>query len=186
LIEPESRVNLLGNRLVLIARKDVAQPIEIRQGFDLAKLLHGGRLAVANVDSVPSGKYAKAALEKLGVWPSVADKVEKAGNVRAVLLRVARGHAPVGIVYETDAAADQNVEIIGVFPDYTHPPIIYPMALTTKRSTTDAAAFHAYLRSAKAKALFEAQGFAVLDQNATSPMPSAGAVSGGTTGQPPS
>jgi molybdate transport system substrate-binding protein len=165
LIKPESRVNLLGNRIVLIARKDRAQPVEIRQGFDLAKLIGGGYLALANVDSVPAGKYAKAALEKLNVWSSVADKVAQSADVRAALLRVSRGQTPVGIVYQTDAAADQNVKIIGIFPDNTHPPIIYPIALTTKASNPEAEAFHAYLRGAKAKTGFEAQGFTVLNQS---------------------
>ena len=164
LIKPESRVNLLGNRIVLIARKDKAQPFEIRQGFALAKLIGGGHLALANVDSVPAGKYAKAALEKLNVWSSVADKIAQSADVRAALLRVSRGQAPVGIVYQTDAAADQNVKIIGMFPDNTHPPIIYPIALTTKASNPDAAAFHAYLSGAKATARFEALGFRVLNQ----------------------
>ena len=167
LIKPESRVNLLGNRIVLIARKDNAQSIEIKQGFDLAKLVGRGHLALANVESVPAGKYAKAALEKLDVWPSVADKLAQSADVRAALLRVSRGQAPVGIVYQTDAAADQNVTIIGTFPDNTHPPIIYPVALTTKASNPDAAAFYAYLRGAKATAEFEALGFTVLKQSST-------------------
>ncbi len=161
LIKPESRVNLLGNRIVLIARKDKAQPVEIRQGFDLAKRVGGGHLAVTNVDSVPAGKYAKAALEKLDVWSSVADKLAQSADVRGALLRVSRGQVPVGIVYQTDAASDQNVKVIGIFPDNTYPPIIYPMALTTKASNPDAAAFHAYLRGTKATAAFEALGFTV-------------------------
>src|SRR5262249_10165764 len=144
LIKPESRVNLLGNRLVLIARKDNAQPVEIRQGFDLAKLIGDGHLALANVNSVPAGKYAKAALEKLNVWSSVADKIAQSADVRAALLRVSRGQTPVGIVYQTDATADQNVSIIGIFPDNTYPPIIYPVALTNKAGP-DAAAFLAYV-----------------------------------------
>jgi molybdate transport system substrate-binding protein len=167
LIKPESRVNLLGNRIVLIARKDKAQPIEIRPGFELAKLLGRGHLALANVDSVPAGKYAKAALEKLDVWSSVADKLAQSADVRAALLRVSRGQARAGIVYQTDAAADQNVAIIGTFPDNTHPPIVYPIALTTKASNPDAAAFYAYLRGAKAAMEFEAQGFTVVNKSST-------------------
>ena len=167
LIKPESRVNLLGNRIVLIARKDIAQPIEIRQGFELAKLIGRGYLAVANVDSVPAGKYAKAALENLDVWPSVADKLAQSADVRAALLRVSRGQAPIGIVYQTDAAADQNVTIIGTFPDNTHPPIVYPIALTTKASNPDATTFYAYLRGATATREFKALGFAVLNQSST-------------------
>jgi molybdate transport system substrate-binding protein len=111
---------------------------------------------------VPAGKYGKAALEKLGVWSSVSDKIAQAENVRAALLLVSRGEAPAGIVYQTDAAADPNVKIIGTFPEDTHPPIIYPVALTSTATNPDAEAFLAYIGSAKAKPLFEAQGFNVL------------------------
>ena len=162
LIKADTRSNLLGNRIVLIAPKDKAQPVEIKPGFDLAKVLGDGRLSMANIDSVPAGKYGKAALEKLGVWGSVADKVAQAENVRAALLLVSRGETPAGIVYQTDAAADPNVKIIGTFPEDTHPPIIYPIAITASATHPDAAAFLAYVKSAKAKPLFEAQGFAVL------------------------
>src|SRR5215471_8042380 len=162
LIKPETQSNLLGNRIVLIAHKDKAQPIEIRPGFDLAKALGDGRLSMANVNSVPAGKYGKAALEKLGVWDSVSSKLAQAENVRAALLLVSRGEAPLGIVYQTDAAADPNVKIIGTFPADTHPPIIYPVALTAGATSPDAEAFLAYIKSAKAKPLFEAQGFNVL------------------------
>ena len=162
LIKPETRSNLLGNRIVLIVPKDKAQKVEIKPGFDLAKMLGDGRLAMANADSVPAGKYGKAALEKLGVWPSVSGSIAQAENVRAALLFVSRGEAPVGIVYQTDAAADPGVAIAGTFPENTHPPIIYPIALTAGAINTDAEAFLAYIKSAKAKPLFEAQGFTVL------------------------
>jgi molybdate transport system substrate-binding protein len=111
---------------------------------------------------VPAGKYGKAALEKLGVWGSVSSKIAQAENVRAALLLVSRGEAPLGIVYQTDAAADPNVKIIGTFSEDTHPPIIYPIALTATGNSPDAAAFLEYIKSAKAKPLFEAQGFTVL------------------------
>jgi molybdate transport system substrate-binding protein len=162
LIRADTRSNLLGNRIVLIAPRDKAPTIEIKAGFDLAKVLGDGRLAMANVDSVPAGKYGKAALEKLGVWPSVSAKVAQAENVRAALLLVSRGEAPAGIVYQTDAASDPNVKIIGTFPEDTHPPIIYPIALTANATHPDAAAFLAYIRSDRAKALLEARGFTVL------------------------
>jgi molybdate transport system substrate-binding protein len=162
LIKPETRSNLLGNRIVLIAHKDKAQPIDIKPGFDLAKALGDGRLSMANVDSVPAGKYGKAALEKLGVWASVSNKIAQAENVRAALLLVSRGEAPLGIVYQTDAAADPNVKIIGTFPEDSHPPIIYPIALTASANNPDAASFLDYIKSTKAKPLFEAQGFTVL------------------------
>jgi molybdate transport system substrate-binding protein len=163
LIKPETRANLLGNRMVLIAPKDRPQPVDIKAGFDLAKVLGDGRLAMANVDAVPAGKYGKAALKTLGVWASVSSKVAQAENVRAALLLVSRGEAPAGIVYQTDAAADANVKIIGVFPEDTHPRIVYPIALTANAAHPDAAAFLAYIKSAKAKPLFEAQGFTVLN-----------------------
>jgi len=163
LIKPETRSNLLGNRIVLIAHKDRTQPIDIKPGFDLANALGDGRLSMANVDSVPAGKYGKAALEKLGVWSSVSGKLAQAENVRAALLLVSRGEAPLGIVYQTDAAADPHVKIVGTFPDDTHPPIIYPIALTSTANHPDAAAFLDYLKSAKARPLYEAQGFTVLD-----------------------
>jgi molybdate transport system substrate-binding protein len=162
LIKPETRSNLLGNQIVLIAHKDKAQSIDIKPAFDLAKALGDGRLSMANVDSVPAGKYGKAALEKLGVWNSVSGKLAQAENVRAALLLVSRGEAPLGIVYQTDAAADSNVKIIGTFPEDTHPPIIYPVALTATANLSDAMPFLDYIKSAKAKPLFEAQGFTVL------------------------
>jgi molybdate transport system substrate-binding protein len=162
LIKPHTPTNLLGNRIVLIAQKDKARPVEIKAAFDLARILGDGRLSMANVESVPAGKYGKAALQKLGVWESVSGKIAQAENVRAALLLVSRGEAPVGIVYQTDAAADPNVSIIGTFPEDTHPPIIYPIAITANATHPDASTFLEYVRSAKAKPLFEAQGFSVL------------------------
>jgi molybdate transport system substrate-binding protein len=163
LVKAGTRSNLLGNKLVLVAEKDSKiAPIQIAHGFDLAKLLGSGRLAMGDVMSVPAGKYGKAALQSLGVWPSVESKVAQAENVRAALLLVSRGEAPLGVVYATDAAADPNVKVIGIFPESSHPPIIYPAALTATSRSPDAAAFLAYLKSSKAKPLFEKQGFTVL------------------------
>jgi molybdate transport system substrate-binding protein len=162
LIKPDSRFNLLGNRLVLIAPKDASVSANIQSGFDLATVLKGGRLAMGNVDAVPAGKYGKAALEKLGVWDSVKDKIAQAESVRAALLFVSRGEAPLGIVYQTDAAADPSVKIVGTFPENTHPPIIYPVALTKESTNPDAQTFLNYLRSPAARAAFERQGFTVL------------------------
>ncbi len=161
LIKKETRSDLLSNRIVLIAPKDKAKAVDIKPGFDLAKVLGDGRLAMANVEAVPAGRYGKASLEKLGVWASVSGKLAQAENVRAALLLVSRGEAPAGIVYQTDAASDKGVTIIGTFPQDTHPPIVYPIALT-KSAGPDAAAFLAYIKSAKATSLFEAQGFTVL------------------------
>ena len=162
LIRPETRVSLLGNRLVLIAPADAKVQVEIGKGFELAKLLGDGRLAVGEPASVPAGKYAKAALETLGVWSSVEAKLAPAENVRAAMALVARGEAPLGIVYETDAVAEKGVKVVGFFPGDSHPPIVYPVALTATSANPDAPAFLAYIRSAKAKSLFTAQGFTVI------------------------
>ena len=162
LIKPDTRSNLLGNRLVLIAPKDSNISANIQPGFDLAALLKGGRLAMGNVDAVPAGKYGKAALEKLGAWDGVKDRIAQAESVRAALLLVARGEAPLGIVYQTDAASDPTVKIVGTFPENTHPPIIYPVALTKDATGAEALAFLNFLRSAVARAAFERQGFTVL------------------------
>ncbi|MBS0540970.1 MAG: molybdate ABC transporter substrate-binding protein [Proteobacteria bacterium] len=162
LIKKDTRVNLLGNKIVLIAPKDSKATIDVKQGFDLAKALNGGKLAMGNVDAVPAGKYGKAALEKLGAWNGVKDKVAQADNVRAALVLVARGEAALGIVYATDAAAEPNVKIVGTFPDNSHPPIIYPAAVTKDAKSADAKAFLDHLKSAKARPAFEKQGFTVL------------------------
>jgi molybdate transport system substrate-binding protein len=162
LIKNETRSNLLGNRIVLIAEKTSKVSTTIAPGFNLAGLLGSGRLAMADVNAVPAGKYGKASLEALGVWASVQSKIAQAENVRATLLLVSRGEAPLGIVYQTDAAADPNVRIVGAFPEDTHPKIIYPVALTASTKNPDAAGFLAYVKSAKAKPLFEKQGFTVL------------------------
>ena len=147
LVKKDTEVQLLGNRIVLVAPADSTAATEIAPGFDLAGLLGDGRLAMANVDAVPAGRYGKAALESLGVWESVADSVAQAENVRAALALVAAGEAPLGIVYQTDAAADPAVKIVGTFPEDTHPPIIYPAAVTAEATSADAAAFLAFLRS---------------------------------------
>ena len=164
LIQPATRRNLLGNRLVLIAPADSDAHIEIKPGFDLAAVLKGGHLAMADTDSVPAGKYGKAALEKLGVWNSVRSAVAPAESVRAALLFVSRGEAPLGIVYATDAATDPRVKIVGTFPEDTHPPIIYPAALTKENKNPNAARLLDFLGSPAAKPIFEKEGFTVLGQ----------------------
>lgn len=162
LIKSETETKLLGNSIVLIAPADSTASTDIEQGFDLAGLLGDGKLAMANVETVPAGKYGKASLEALGIWSSVEDNVAQAENVRAALALVAIGEAPLGIVYKTDAAADPNVKVIGSFPEGTHPPIIYPVAQTTDSKVAQTPAFLKCLQTAKAKQLFEAQGFTVL------------------------
>jgi molybdate transport system substrate-binding protein len=162
LIKPETRFNLLGNKLVLIAPADRAINLTIAPNFPLAQALGNGRLAMADPGSVPAGKYGKAALEALGVWASVAGKIAPAPDVRATLVFVSRGEAPLGIVYQTDAAADQGVKIVGAFPESTHPPIVYPVAVTTASTNPDAGAYVNYLKSPAARPAFEKQGFVVL------------------------
>ncbi|MDO1585221.1 molybdate ABC transporter substrate-binding protein [Rhizobium oryzicola] len=162
LIKADSRSNLLGNRIVLVAAKDKAKPVEIKAGFDLAGLLGDGRLAMGSVDSVPAGKYGKAALEKLGAWSSVEKKVAGAESVRAALALVSRGEAPYGIVYETDAAAEPGVSVVGVFPADSHPPIIYPVAVLADSKNPAASAYLQFLKSEKAAPFFTSQGFTIL------------------------
>ena len=162
LIKGGTRVNLLGNKLVLIAPKDSKiGDVTIGQGFDLAKLAGDGRIAVADVRAVPAGKYAKAALEKLGGWAKAEPKLASAENVRAALALVGRGEAPLGIVYETDAKIEKNVKIVGYFPEDSHPPITYPVALTAN-AKPEAAQYLAFLRSGLAKTVFETYGFTFL------------------------
>jgi molybdate transport system substrate-binding protein len=162
LIKNDSREDLLGNRLVLIAPKDSKiGNVTIAPGFDLAALAGSGRIATGDVRAVPAGLYAKAALEKLGIWSSVESKIAMAENVRAALVLVARGEAPLGIVYETDAKVDPSVKIVGVFPDDSRPPIVYPVAMT-KDAKPDAAQYLAFLTTPEAKAVFERYGFRVL------------------------
>jgi molybdate transport system substrate-binding protein len=158
----------LGNKIVLIAPRDSRTTALALTGGDLAKALAGGKLSMGNVDAVPAGKYGKAALEKLGAWASVKDSIAQAENVRAALVLVARGEAPLGIVYSTDAAAEPGVKIVATFPADSHPPITYPAALARESKTADAKNFLDFLRSAKARAVFEKQGFTVLVKSASS------------------
>lgn len=163
LVKDGERRDLLGNTLVLIAHGRDAGKVEIVPGFNLAGLLGDGKLAMALVNSVPAGQYGKAALEALGVWEQVAPSVAQADNVRAALRLVSVGEAPYGIVYRTDAAADDDVTIAGTFPENTHPPIIYPAAVLTEAKDAADAAFYKALSGDVARPSFEAQGFKVLD-----------------------
>ena len=165
LIDPKTRYELLGNSLVLIAPKD--SPLDTGQvtigpDFPLATWLGDGRLAMAEPRSVPAGIYGKAALTRLGIWEQIAGRVAAAENVRAALALVARGEAPLGIVYKTDAAIEPGVRIVGTFPSGTHEPIVYSMAQTMS-ARPDAASFAAYLRGPGGRKLFEKYGFTVLD-----------------------
>ncbi|GGK30542.1 molybdate ABC transporter substrate-binding protein [Salinarimonas ramus] len=164
LIEPGTRVDLLGNAIVLVAHGRDGEPVEIGPGLDLAGMLGDGRLAMALVEAVPAGIYGKAALESLGLWASVEPLVAQADNVRAALALVAAGEAPYGIVYATDAAAEDDVTVIGTFPSDSHPPIVYPAAAIAGRDGAATADFLAYLRTPPAREAFERQGFVVLGE----------------------
>ncbi|MFZ0844369.1 MAG: molybdate ABC transporter substrate-binding protein [Pseudolabrys sp.] len=162
LIKPDTRVNLLGNRLVLIAPLDSKlDKVEIAKGFDITKLAGDGRIAVADVKAVPAGLYAKAALESLGAWPAAEPKLAMAENVRATLAFVARGETPIGIVYETDAKVEPKVKIVGVFPESSHLPVIYPVAATATAGP-GAARYLNSLQTNAAKSIFEKYGFSFL------------------------
>jgi len=149
LIKPDTRVNLLGNRLVLIAPLDSKlDKVTIAKPFDIAKLAGDGRIAVADVKAVPAGLYAKAALENLGGWAAAEPKLAMAENVRATLAFVARGETPIGIVYETDAKVEPKVKIVGAFPEDSHPPVIYPVAAVAASGNTDTAKYLEFLSGA--------------------------------------
>lgn len=162
LVAEDTNVKLLGNEIVLVAPKDSTAEARIAPGFVLDRVIGDGKLAMCDVKAVPAGKYGKAALEKLGVWARVESKVAQAENVRAALKLVATGEAVAGIVYATDAKAEPKVKVLGTFPAGSHPPIVYPAAALSGSKNPDAAAYVKYLQSAKAKAIFEAQGFVVL------------------------
>jgi molybdate transport system substrate-binding protein len=162
LIAPGTRVNLLGNSLVLIAPKaSKLGHVTIGKGFDIAKLAGNGRIAVADVKAVPAGLYAKASLTALGAWKAAEPKLAQAENVRATLAYVARGETPLGIVYSTDAKIEPKVKIVGVFPAASHPAITYPVAATTTKNAHAKIYLH-FLQTSAAKAIFEKYGFRFL------------------------
>ena len=158
LIQAGSRVNLLGNQLVLIATASRPVTLKIAPGFPLAATLGRDRLAMANPDVAPAGKYGRAALTTLGVWDSVAGKVASTETVRGALLLVARGEAPLGIVYRTDAIVEPRVVVVDRFPESTHPPIVYPVA-TTSVAKPAAGKILEFLKSPAARAVYDRQGF---------------------------
>jgi molybdate transport system substrate-binding protein len=157
-----SRRSLLGNTLVLVAPTGSAVTLALQPGADLAGALGGGRLAVGDTRAVPAGRYAKSALEGLGLWAGVADKLAQTENVRAALALVARGEAPLGVVYGSDAKSESKVTVVAVFPETSHKPIIYPAARIKASANLDAAAFLAFLESRQASAIFAAEGLVPL------------------------
>lgn len=161
LIQVATRKNVVGNRLVLIAPAQSQIKLKIAPHFALAAALGDGRLATGDPDSVPVGRYARAALETLGVWDQVASRIARAENVRVALLYVTRGEAPLGIVYASDALVDKGVRVVDTFPADTHQPIVYPIALT-RSARPAAASFLSYLASPWAQEEFARYGFTVL------------------------
>lgn len=162
LIRPESRRNLVGNRLVLVAPTSGGRAVELKPGA-LAAALGNGRLAMANVVAVPAGKYGKAALEHLGLWSEAAGRLAESENVRAALTFVARGEAPLGIVYESDAKAEPGVKVVARFPETSHPPIVYPAALTSASTRPEAARFLQTLRTPVSAGILAREGFIPFD-----------------------
>ncbi|HEV2442279.1 MAG TPA: molybdate ABC transporter substrate-binding protein [Steroidobacteraceae bacterium] len=158
LLRAGSRHDVVGNSLVLIAPSGSSLQISIGPGFDLSRVLGSGRLAVADPDSVPAGIYAREALEKLGIWNNLMPRLVRAENVRAALEYVARGDAPLGIVYRTDALVEKQVRIVGVFPADSHPPIVYPVALT-RQADAASARYLAFITGADARRIFRKWGF---------------------------
>lgn len=161
LVQPQSRHDLVGNRLVLIAPAGSLIKLKIEPNFPLAAALGKGRLATGDPDSVPVGRYAQAALTNLGVWNAVADRLIRADSVRSALAFVDRGEAPLGIVYETDALIDKNVRTVDLFPANSHSPIVYPIALTLS-AKPDAARFVVFVRGPAGAAAFKEYGFTPL------------------------
>lgn len=161
LIRPETRVDLLGNRIVLVGPR-TSPSVSIDKPEELARALGGGRLAIADVNAAPAGRYGKAALETLGLWGLVRNKLAQTENVRAALLFVSRGEAPLGLVYQTDAAADPLVRVVALFPQDSHPPIVYPAATTRSSKNPDAASLLAFLQGPQATEAFRRHGFTSL------------------------
>lgn len=163
-IRAETRKNLIGNRLVIIAPQTSAlKSLDLTENA-FAKTLGDGKLATGEVNSVPAGIYAKSALQNLSLWKLVEPKLAQADNVRGALAFVARNEAPLGIVYETDARVEPQVKIIARFPADSHAPIIYPFTVTAQSKNPEAERFFNYLASSAAKAIFEKAGFIVLAQ----------------------
>jgi molybdate transport system substrate-binding protein len=163
LVKAGSRRNVLGNQLVLIAPASSQIQLKIAPHFPLAAALGTGRLATGDPDSVPAGRYAHSALSTLGVWDEIAPRLARAENVRVALLYVARGEAPLGIVYASDALADKRVRVVDTFPADTHEPIVYPIALTTS-AKSQAAGFVAYLTGPRGRDIIVKYGFTIPDQ----------------------
>lgn len=167
LVAPGTRISFLANTLVLVAPAGTTGMVSIKPGFPLAQKLGDGKLAMADPDSVPAGKYGKASLTALGVWPQVEGKVVRGDSVRAALAFVERGEAPYGIVYATDAFASKKVRVVGVFPNSSHAPITYPIARLSAASSPDAEGFRRFVISKEGRAIFRKYGFLAHFPNAS-------------------
>ena len=162
LIDSSSRIDLLGNKIVLIAPADsTIQQIDMDEHVDLAGLLEDGRLAMGDPNHVPAGIYAKQVLEKLNIWKSVENAIAPAKDVREALVLVERGETPLGVVYSTDASITNKVKIVGEFPIDSHPPIVYPVAIVSGRKTPEVESLFQFFKGTEARAIFEKHGFLV-------------------------
>lgn len=161
LLRPQTRVSFLTNALVLVAPASSRTALTIRPGFPLARALGNGRLAMADPDAVPAGIYGKQALTRLGVWASVAGRIAPGDSVRAALALVRRGETPLGVVYATDALAEPGVRVVGRFPESSHVPITYPVAVLRSATSPDAEPFRRFLISPEGKAIFRRFGFGI-------------------------
>jgi molybdate transport system substrate-binding protein len=164
LLRPGTRHNILGNELVLIEPADSSVALKIEPGFDLAGATGDGKVAVCTIASCPGGIYAKQSLTSLGVWDKVEPKLAQADNIRSALTLVARGEAHFGIVYATDAKAEPKVKVVGTFPDSSHSPIVYPVAILASSKNSDAESFVAFLSSQAATKILLDQGFSILSK----------------------
>ena len=158
-IDRDSRVDIAGNRLVLVAPVDQAEPLELHPQAVLGALGGDGRLAMADPDTVPAGRYGEAALASLGLWQALGDRITASENVRAALVLVERGEAPLGLVYASDAAASDKVEVVSEIPQESHPPVHYSLALVAGSDSAEARAFRDFLLSSPGSAIFTAHGF---------------------------
>ncbi len=159
LIEPGSRGDLLGNRVVLIAPADSPLKAEIKPGFPLLQWLGEGRLSMGDPDHVPAGLYGKEALTRLGLWKQIEPRLARAGDVRAALALVERGECPLGVVYSTDAAISARVKVVAAFPADSHKPVVYPVGIVVGKASPAARAMLELLRSPQGMAIFKKYGF---------------------------
>jgi molybdate transport system substrate-binding protein len=161
LIVPRTRTSFLGNELVLIAPSARPFQIEVKPGFALADVLGREKLSMADIDSVPAGRYGKAALTSLGVWASVEQNVVRQADVRAALALVERDEARAGIVYRTDAMASSKVVVAGRFPAGSHDPIVYPLAVVEGHDSPETHELREHLLSADSRKVFARHGFVI-------------------------